>query len=45
VLYLYRATTRTFELGYAAAIGVVLLIAIMTLTLIQRRLFGQSEVA
>ena len=45
VLYLYRATTRTFELGYAAAIGVVLLVAIMTLTLIQRRLFGQSEVA
>ena len=45
VLYLYRATTRTFELGYAAAIGVVLLIAIMTLTLIQRRLFGQSDVA
>ena len=45
VLYLYRATTRTFELGYAAAIGVVLLIGIMTLTLIQRRLFGESEAA
>jgi multiple sugar transport system permease protein len=45
VLYLYRATTARFELGYAAAIGVVLLIAIMTLTLIQRRLFGQSEAA
>ena len=45
VLYLYRATTRTFELGYAAAIGIVLLVLIMTLTLIQRRLFGQAEVA
>jgi multiple sugar transport system permease protein len=45
VLYLYRATTRTFELGYAAAIGVVLLVMILTLTLIQRRLFGQSEAA
>ncbi len=45
VLYLYRATTRTFELGYAAAIGVVLLVLIMAVTLVQRRLFGQSEVA
>ena len=44
VLYLYRATTRTFELGYAAASGVVLLVLIMALTLVQRRLFGQTEV-
>jgi len=42
VLYLFRATGKTFEFGYAAAIGVVLLIFIMTLTLIQRRLFGQA---
>lgn len=45
VLYLYRATTRTFELGYAAAIGIVLLVLIMALTLIQRRLFGSAEPA
>jgi multiple sugar transport system permease protein len=45
VLYLYRSTTRTFELGYAAAIGIVLLVLIMAVTLIQRRLFGESEVA
>jgi multiple sugar transport system permease protein len=45
VLYLYRATTRTFELGYAAAIGIVLLVIIMGLTLIQRRLFGSAEAA
>jgi multiple sugar transport system permease protein len=45
VLYLYRATTRTFELGYAAAIGIVLLLLIMGLTLIQRRLFGSAEAA
>jgi multiple sugar transport system permease protein len=44
VLYLYRATTRTFELGYAAAIGMVLLVLIMGLTLVQRRLFGNAEV-
>ena len=44
VLYLYRAT-RTSDLGYAAAIGIVLLVAIMALTIIQRRLFGDTEPA
>lgn len=42
VLFLYRATARTFELGYAAAVGMVLLVFILVLTLIQRRLFGQA---
>ncbi len=43
VLFLYRATAATFEFGYAAAVGVVLLVFIMTLTLIQRRLFGEVQ--
>jgi multiple sugar transport system permease protein len=43
VLFLFRATTQTFELGYAAAVGVVLLVAILVLTLIQRRLFGDAS--
>lgn len=42
VLFLYRATAATFEFGYAAAVGFVLLVFIMSLTLIQRRLFGQA---
>lgn len=43
VLFLYRATARTFEFGYAAAVGIVLLVFILALTLIQRRLFGQTQ--
>jgi multiple sugar transport system permease protein len=42
VLFLYRATAARFELGYAAAVGMVLLAFILVLTLIQRRLFGQA---
>ena len=41
VLYLYRATVSA-EFGYAAAVGIVLFVLIMTITLIQRRLFGQA---
>ncbi|MGH2356879.1 MAG: carbohydrate ABC transporter permease, partial [Candidatus Limnocylindria bacterium] len=44
VLFLYRATAKTFEFGYAATVGVVLLVFIMSLTLIQRRLFGEASV-
>lgn len=44
VLFLYRATAKTFEYGYAAAVGVVLLVFIMTLTLVQRRLFGEASI-
>jgi multiple sugar transport system permease protein len=41
VLYLYRATVGA-EFGYAAAVGIVLFVVIMMITLIQRRLFGQA---
>ena len=43
VLYLYNATFRQFEFGYAAAVGIVLFIIIFSATLIQRRLFGQTD--
>ena len=42
VLYLYRKAIADFEFGYAAAVGLVLFIIIMSVTLIQRRLFGQT---
>jgi multiple sugar transport system permease protein len=42
VLYLYRAALVKFEFGYAAAVGIILFVVIMTITLIQRRLFGQA---
>jgi multiple sugar transport system permease protein len=43
VLYLYNAAFSQFNPGYAAAIGVVLFIVILTATLIQRRLFGNTQ--
>jgi multiple sugar transport system permease protein len=42
VLYLYNAAFRQFNLGYAAAIGIVLFVIIFSATLIQRRLMGQA---
>lgn len=42
VLYLYRAAVVQFEFGYAAAVGIILFVVVMTVTLIQRRLFGQA---
>jgi multiple sugar transport system permease protein len=42
VLFLYRSAISDFNFGYAAAVGMVLLVVIMTATLIQRRLFGQA---
>jgi multiple sugar transport system permease protein len=42
VLYLYNAAFRQFNLGYAAAIGIVLFIIIFGATLIQRRVMGQA---
>lgn len=42
VLYLYRAALVKFEFGYAAAVGIILFAVVMTITLIQRRLFGQA---
>ncbi|HET7726862.1 MAG TPA: sugar ABC transporter permease [Candidatus Limnocylindrales bacterium] len=42
VLYLYNAMFIQIDPGYAAAIGIVLFVLIMSGTLIQRRLFGES---
>ena len=42
VLYLYKATVGTFDFGYAAAVGIILFVVVMTFTLVQRRLFGQA---
>jgi multiple sugar transport system permease protein len=42
VLYLYRAAVGKFDFGYAAAVGIVLFVVIMGITLVQRRLFGQA---
>ena len=40
VLFIYRAAVADFDFGFAAAVGVVLFVIIMSLTLVQRRLFG-----
>jgi ABC-type sugar transport system permease subunit len=42
VLFIYRAAITDNEFGFAAAVGVVLFVLIFTLTLVQRRLFGQA---
>ena len=42
VLYLYNAAFRQFNFSYAAAIGVILFVLIMSATLVQRRLFGAA---
>ena len=42
VLYLYNAGVREFDFGYAAAVGIMLFVIIFTVTLVQRRLFGQA---
>jgi multiple sugar transport system permease protein len=42
VLYLYNASFKLFNFSFAAAIGVVLFVLILTATLVQRRLFGQA---
>jgi multiple sugar transport system permease protein len=42
VLYLYRKAIADFEFGYAAAVGVVLFLIIMVVTLVQRRLYGAT---
>ena len=44
VLYLYQTAINDQYWGYAAAIGVVLLLIIMLVTVAQRLLFGQPEV-
>ena len=40
VLYLYNAAFSQFNFGYAAAVGVILFVFILGVTLVQRRLFG-----
>jgi multiple sugar transport system permease protein len=45
VLYLYNAAFVQFNPGYAAAIGIVLFVVILIATLIQRRLFGNTQAA
>jgi ABC-type sugar transport system permease subunit len=42
VLFIYRAAITDSEFGYAAAVGLVLFVLIFSLTLVQRRLFGQA---
>jgi multiple sugar transport system permease protein len=42
VLFIYRAAITDNEFGFAASVGLVLFVLIFTLTLIQRRLFGQE---
>jgi multiple sugar transport system permease protein len=41
VLFLYKSF-RSSEFGYAAAVGIVLLVMLMAFTIVQRRLFGQA---
>jgi len=45
VLYLYNTAIEGVRFGYASAIGIILFGIIFTLTLIQRLLFGRTEVA
>ena len=45
VLYLYNAAFAQFDLGFAAAIGAVLFLVIFGATLVQRRVFGNTEAA
>ena len=45
VLYLYNVAFFQLDPGFAAAIGVALFVVILGVTLIQRRLFGNTEAA
>jgi multiple sugar transport system permease protein len=45
VLYLYNQAIGNVAFGYAAAVGVVLFIFILAITLVQRQLFGRTEAA
>jgi multiple sugar transport system permease protein len=45
VLYLYNAAFAQLDPGYAAAVGAVLFLVIFGATLVQRRLFGNTEAA
>ena len=45
VLYLYNQAIGNVKFGYAAAVGIVLFVFIMAVTLVQRQLFGRTEAA
>jgi multiple sugar transport system permease protein len=42
VLFIYRSAITDSEFGYAAAVGMILLVLIFSVTLIQRRVFGDA---
>jgi multiple sugar transport system permease protein len=42
VLFIYRSAITDSEFGFAAAVGMILLVLIFTVTLIQRRVFGDA---
>lgn len=42
VLFLVRNVTTTIDMGFAAAVGMILFAIIMAVTLVQRRLFGAA---
>src|SRR2546427_693020 len=42
VLFIYRSAISDSEFGFAAAVGLILLVLIFTVTLIQRRVFGDA---
>ena len=42
VLFIYRSAISDSEFGFAAAVGMILLVLIFTVTLIQRRVFGDA---
>jgi multiple sugar transport system permease protein len=44
VLLIYQSVFRNLQMGYGAAIACLLSVAIVTLTLIQRRLFGADRI-
>ncbi|MBD2448355.1 sugar ABC transporter permease [Nostoc sp. FACHB-152] len=44
VLLIYQAVFRNLQMGYAAAIAFLLAVVIITMTLIQRRLFGGENI-
>jgi multiple sugar transport system permease protein len=45
VLYLYRVAFYDVRFGFAAAVGLSLMLLMFTLTLIQRLVFGRAEAA
>ena len=45
VLYLYNAAFKQVNMDYAAAVGIVLFVIIFSATLVQRRLFGDTQAA